>query len=164
MGVDYSVYIGPFVRCENPDVTNTESYTACATASCPKHDKQTSNKFCPECGKAISTLVRTVSAPKVDAWDVSEQLNESFFTPGTNYGRFPFELNIDIWVPNRRLPGIAERTEEPLRGGYDEVDEDEVEAEKTALVGACGQDLAKFREIYGNNEVSVHWGVLHYAW
>ena len=167
MGVDYNTYIGPYIRCENPEVEKVLERRACGNKDCAnfgdRYKVKSDQKFCPECGSEVRDDVEVAEVwPRVSSWDVSESMNERWYQPGTNYDRYPFEDGFDIWIPNRSIKGLVSHHLDARRdcGAFDYEDlkpDDQI----SLLQDRCKKDLKAFEKHYG--AVSVHWGVLSYA-
>ncbi len=159
MGVDYNVYVGPYVEIEilkKPTKKETYEYPGCPKPICRKyHEAQNKAKFCSDCGAAIETIVEEVD----EEWDIYELL-EHHEVIGEMYPDSIDEENGDtqLFFP----------CAEDLKAGswslkYDSVWEDlsdlNVEEEIQKVKDQCSKSLAILEEVYGAKPV-VKWGVI----
>lgn len=167
MGVDYSTFIGPYVRCVNPFERRL-----CKRRACPNHEcgnfgnpyRVANQKFCSECGSEVRDDVDvSEDGQRVDSYVVLEELEESFYMPGVSYGDCPFEDDVDIWIPNVDFDGVKSEHFDSRDGGlYDFTSYDSAE-QIGSLIASAKKQLAVFEDHYGRDNVSIHWGVIGYA-
>jgi len=168
MGVDYNVYLGPYLKCQNPDVDKQVTKLTCPNTSCAKHMQwRGHDPFCAKCGSQIVDVTTTQHKPRVCGSSLLEELNEVFYAPGTCYAQYPFEDHVDVWIPNTKPKTIFGSRQASFDARYDtgmtrvcpSLIEDETDAFKRVFV----KELTKMCEAYGADCVSIHWGLLSYA-
>ena len=167
MGVDFSTYIGPYVRCVNPFERRLCKRRACSTHECENFGnpyKVSNQKFCSECGSEVRDDIEVPEeCQRVDSYMVLEDLEESFYMPGVSYGDCPFEAGVDIWIPNDRFDGVNTKHYNSRDGGIFEVTQDITTEQIGSLIASARDRLAVIERHYGKENVSIHWGVISYA-
>lgn len=170
MGVNTYVVVGPYIRVKLPANSEVEEeYKACLNAICPSNARKTGcgpaevrSNFCPHCGVVAGTSKRTVEKSNVpcleemfedegvegeDLWwpDISEDKEHQVFLDNMSsrrryadrYYLNPGQFNIDLDIKSM----IAD-----------------VEEFRTAFQ----QHIAVLDKVFGEDNVKVNWGVLHF--
>jgi hypothetical protein len=160
MGVDYNVVLGPYIQCTNtPQETEREKRT-CPNKKCKMHgreffDKDT--KFCQECGKPIEKIKIKEMGEKVEAWEIAEKLKLS-----TISGEFKLPKNTDLFIGNKR-----DHLRKTLFDAHDEqlleVSAEMIATELATFADDYSAAIAKLRELYGADNVTLKWGLIQYG-
>lgn len=149
---DY-IHIGVFVECVNLKVEKFSEIKSCGNQACGNYLKMSLDMFCRWCGTPIGVHHVSASAEQVDKWEVSSQIDEALsccIVEGS--------VN-DIWIPNH--------------GGGVEIDTENVSALELSphmrslhldTFGTLYADaLAGLIRAYGEDSVTVKWGVVKYT-
>jgi hypothetical protein len=161
MGISYKTYVGPYVHCAAQVIDVTVVRRGCTNAACV--GAYGGGPFCSRCGSPIGDRPIATRAHAVDAWEVSNTLNERLSTPGGDAYVEWAELNEShLWLPNvpygrnGHLEEYADFALVPLTAGA-------IALDLTTFASAFADDLRTLREIYGADAVNVYWGVVqHY--
>lgn len=159
MGVSYGYYLGPYARCNNPQVEKKVQRRTCSNDSCKNsQNHHDSKKFCSDCGSAYAKREVLETWPRVDL-DCVEDLDEDLFEACGNYGGI--EEDVDHWLPNKTMKGITRET----HFGRDDLDEivvkpEMIESEIQSFMTTFIKALKIIREKYGEDNVEIRWGLV----
>ena len=155
MSIDYTVYLGPFLRCKFATETVHRPETERA---CPRgHSVGPDVKFCPECGACVSWKSVEIHE-QIDSFIVSQQIDDRLSTVPCMSSR-----NVHVWAPNAKPMGCRRLSHDPTEGAVTQfisavmVDE---EMELFQSTYAC--DIEHLREVYLKCE--IRWGLLIFYW
>jgi len=155
MGNDYIVHVGPVIVINNLPAEIVEKHNSCCNDKCKKFHKYGSGKFCDECGSPIAEWsTRVMGTRSIDLYELigesityadSEHQNTSKIVLVANLdignaGYFSFNLKYE---PFDVFPKIEEVT-------------DNIEKFKSIFK----KELDKLKEIYGESNVEVKYGVV----
>jgi len=167
MGIDYSAYLGPYFRCENPLVKSTKVVRVCSGGkTCSKFGfgfDARADPFCPSCGSQIIDKEKSCKKKLVDdTWAIIEATDEAIFTAGDSVGEFV--PGVDLWVPNRRRGNSFDKRGTNLdtlqdMGEY-QIAPRIIDHERHELSKSFAVELALLQKSYGKDRVSVCWGLL----
>ncbi len=165
MGIDYTVYVGPFLKCKNAKVDGERTITACTKKSCKKHKDEIwddKKKFCEECGSPIDKVQIKVKEDRVDTDPCQEGIDEDLI---------PYHLDaknakgFDIWIGNmgRKDKDARKFSFSPK---YDGEQCEEITPEMMAEEIKDFQEQYKtaiktITDLYGKENVQLKWGVIH---
>jgi len=157
MGVSYSVYLGPFIEAPNPKKVCPREFHSCPTKKCRHHKNEMSEKFCPECGTAI-TLITVQSVKRVsDDFDVYEEFDDRLCDVHSD-NLPPEKQDSAIFNPNQGKFGQRFEAYDSNIIAYNEtMIADEISRFKTYFA----KDIDRIKEVFGN--AAVQWGAVAYA-
>lgn len=159
MGIHYSTYVGPYVRCAVGVEEVVEQIRACTNPTCPDHKQHVSSAFCRLCGSPVGDVPYRVVRDAVDDWEIREAINERLTTAsGDGYFRWRRENHAHIWVPNVAAPWRDCRLEERADFNLVEIASEQVTEELAAFRRYFYPEIATLTERYGS--ISIHWGVI----
>ena len=160
-------YLGPHVCCKVEKVPSTRQIQSCSNDSCELAKRETYGvkKFCDNCGSPIaqrdlSTIVDSVDAHHVRMDLLSETLYD---VPGDSFWQWMQDNNTHIWMANRHIPDA--------RKFYFDTREDiqyipfALGAMQMEIIQFCDfyeKELVILRQEYGEENVEVRWGLIHY--
>jgi hypothetical protein len=168
MGIDYTTYMGPHVRCKVTKVSSTEKHRTCSRDSCSQYEQRVydnKTKFCVQCGSPIEDRDFPIQVDSVDAHEVREDLlDEALTTPSGDYFyRWMRDNNIHIWLANRHVPGARKFSFSPRENTQNvPVTPEMIAVEITAFSDFYEKELVILRQEYGEENVEVLWGLIHY--
>ena len=162
-----SVYFGPYLACgfgqvERPDPT--EYRWACPDPACLEHRSLYSPacRYCRRCGTAMVERSPTEIVESVDHEAVLRSVGHVLIHATTEYeGDVPVRA---ILVPDedevngRQAPRVFEVAEGQAVAIY----QTDKANESGWLLHAFAPEIAKVREAYGADKVSVRWGVVRW--
>ena len=157
---DTRTYIGAFAECKNQLKQETIMLRRCPNPGCKRHNKQYSLavNFCDICGSPLegfTTLTLAVSTPTVDAWRVSEAIDEAL-----TYATMDNDA-VTIWMPNLRNENpVSVEVEE---GKYLVLEAMTAADHMTNFLDRYGDALKHLQATYGEDSVRVRWGVVCYS-
>ena len=164
MGIDYNVYIGPYIKCVNSRADITEQWPGC-----PRCKYDFSGKFCTRCGTEKGTFEKTTNRAVVDEEDVMN----AFSAAGMEFYDELCHLDIDAEEDDEEAEDADHYTSNQQDGpgvSFDPksdygiiADHVDAAADKTAMEEHCGKHLAILRQVYGEDKVTVEWGVISYT-
>lgn len=156
MGVDYYIYVGPYIEVKTAEMPKRKggvTSSVCKNLSCKNRGVYSNQKFCPQCGSPIITAQEEIEE-RMSLDDIMEECEGEPIYPD----RFSNQRDVDIWIPHH----------ESLRssGGnvkYDDIFDDmsdvDINAEIQKVRDICKVALEKIEKIYGIKP-SIKWGVM----
>lgn len=165
MGVDRKIYIGAYIDCRTTNVSTIQKITGCPNKSCSRFSKETSIKFCNDCGSKITECSISKNKPKICTWEVGEKLKDVLF-PANHWGA-PDEVDGVIahyWLSNRKTKaGLWINQSDP--SFVTEMESvSEIEAHKQEMLTYHQSEYKILQEIYGAENVTVRWGIINMVW
>ena len=161
MSIDYSTYVGPYVRCAVERVPVTRMQITCPTKTCDNHGKSMRQPFCSLCGVKVASLPHTEEDFAIDHWDISEEINEALHTPsGDEYYRWSIANATHLWLPNLPMPGRSPYLDSRADFALFDIAESQRNAEILQFQITFGDAIAHLKKRYG--AISFHWGVVQY--
>jgi hypothetical protein len=156
MGVDIYIRVGPFIRAKKTATTQVKVWGCGGASSCPNTKRRETYKpakFCGECG---SPFVEIPATEKLSASAAVKRTNGAL-----NYQRFNEDGEFEIFFPNvdygnckvHRYDPMGDDIQKMFRG-------DQVEAELSEFETAFQNEIKTIKEIYGENNVHIYWGVV----
>lgn len=157
-----SMYVGPYIRCQNSRETYERfERNICLTSDCKNKGKKVETRFCSECGNKPDHGKVTFTRRKITEDEVRPvalrlmifcQRDDYDFLIPSGWGTEP------CWV-DRVRPSRFSSFE-----GAHEISPEQVKQETFSLVEVFSKELAALRQIYGgcavNDSVDVLWGML----
>lgn len=169
MGIDYTTYLGPHVRCKVTKVPSTEKHRTCSRDSCSQYEQKVydkKTKFCVQCGSPIEDRDFPIEVDSVNAYEVRmDLLGEALYdVPGDSFHFWMKENNTHIWLANRRVPGARKFSFTPNQDGIQlvPVTPELIATEITQFSDYYEKELVILRQEYGEENVEVQWGLIHY--
>lgn len=157
MGIDYHVYVGPYIEVHNPPKAAVEQYHACPSMGCKQHMKRSNDKYCPQCGTTIDLVKKNIMEPI--RFDVMGETNERLVSVCRN--QFVGEKEHFLWiVPNQGGLGKHFYAYEPEVLSLNETD---IALALRDLKEAFLTDITKLKKTFGNEAVNIRWGIIAYA-
>lgn len=164
MGYETTVVQGVFFKRKSSKVTFTEKRTSCSNVNCRNHEINLNAKFCPECGSAVSEFEknRTRKAEYIHDLidDNSSEMDDLIFQPEYIQKNI-FLLNFDIEEIKKFEIDFTDDD------GYKTVDYCSLNPhqiiEKAKSNPKVQKVLEYFNSKYGDDFVTVHFGVCIYA-
>jgi hypothetical protein len=159
MGVDYHVYVGPYITCKQRHATRDGARFGCINTACSKYrtkaDKRT--KFCPTCGQENGSFVVKVKV-REDPYEVTggalDRADSEAYGGGDD-GRV-------IVTPNKSKGAPREFSFDPnCDTGETEIGEGAREREMAWFSEAFRGEIAKLSASF--DDVTIRWGLLLYA-
>lgn len=164
MGIDYTVYVGPFLKCKNAKVDGERTIRTCTKPSCKQNKKESwdrDKKFCEECGSPIGDVVIKVKQDKVDCDPsiVNDKLMIYRLDAKDAHG-------YDVWISNqyRQNRGkVREFSFDPKSDGeqYVEISIEMIRDEMQEFVQQFEKQIDKLTRLYGEDNVELKWGLIH---
>jgi hypothetical protein len=172
MGIDYSVYVGPYVKCTNPLVEVESSIRTCTNPVCKTYKNQIwdlTAKYCRECGSPIGETAIKKSNTKVNASELYEHgVKEQLHMAGRESGWEELkrkDAEIDIWIANVKRPeadcGINFDPKSD-RKYIDLTHHSKIDSIEQ-FTDAFYKEITQLREAYGSDNVEVKWGIFNWA-
>ena len=161
MGMDQTIYIGPYLYCRNSQQDTTEPVITCNNEDCEKrHYRHLMGKHCYECGTILAECSVPTKTSPVSWYDFSTAVDETL-SEGLGENIDP---NAHSWIPNR-----YDEWPEDRRHDYDRYTEHRgcriepktIEQELTWFEKTFAKEIETAREMYGAENVNVEWGVLN---
>jgi hypothetical protein len=172
MGIDYTTYIGPHVRCKTTKVPSTKTIRTCSDAACanygtdvPRWVSDHFNNFCGKCGSPIQNRDLPTEVDNVNPYEVRmDLLNESLCdVPGDSFHFWMRDNNVHIWIANVRVPDAREFSfDSEANIQYVPMNAELIAKETDQFSSFYEKELAILREEYGAENVEVQWGLIHY--
>ena len=172
MSTDYHTSVGPFVVCKTHKSTTTDSKRTCSNANCKRYENSVWDmkiKFCHECGAQI--LERDYFVPKdsVDKDELHEGALKQRLRPPSGDGlrHTMDEKNIHIWLSNVK----DNSPDAPLSFNFKYQDSmfcpievEIIKKQKENFAKQFEAELDILKKAYGEENVSIHWGLIHDLW
>jgi hypothetical protein len=155
MSIDYSIYIGPFVRCKVTKKEVERERRTCPNTNCHNHNRQIYAFFCSVCGSKIGRVKYKEEEDVIDYDEVSKKIKHNLVC----------RINRDkehIWIGNR-IDDQCHLSYDPteLESGYDVCQK--WMSEVRSFVAFYVEEIRILRQEYGETDVEVLWGVIHTA-
>ena len=160
MGVDYTIYIGPYIQIHNPPRPYDNSYPCCVNEDCEKWTLQSTAKFCSQCGKPIGE--RKVKCKRPICVDLYEMSHDRLCQAFSEYRPEGYEEYLFI-IPNIKTDFSISFN--PV-GKQSIIDLRSIDA----IQGVCSfsqvfsKELEAISKIFGPDAVAIKHGILNWAW
>jgi hypothetical protein len=155
MGVDYSVYLGPYIEIERGTTRMVKfNITTCININCTEHQNPALGNFCKVCGSKVG-VVETEDEDEIcshELWEEHEILRKQLF-PEESY-----DDSVDIWIPQietKRKKGWSLKYNKCFQDMTDINPKDEIEMVKKQ----CKESLDIITQAYGKEPV-IKWGIM----
>ena len=163
MGMNYSGFLGPYVRCGVLTEPLTKEVLVCPKKGCRFSRKgnpmDAGNNFCPQCGAEAKTKTVKIKGEvneMVDSYIVVMATKERLTEFNGEYG----QTGIHIFVSNStKSPGQRISRDEPC-GEIKQYNGPEIDKEMMAFRDRHAKDLETLHDYYGEDKVEVCWGLL----
>ena len=169
MGIDYNVYVGPYIIADIFPQEVTKQKKSCPNEECKKYKQWASNGFCSSCG----SKVQLVSYPEMDNvplnWKLTEERTDQEADEFNNYLNCMNACeddSFDCYIPNQRLKGVPDRktyVDPRYESVFQELDADVIEKEKEALKATFEKQIAMLESWHGKENVHIKWGFLSWT-
>lgn len=167
MGIDYTVYIGAYLCCENGTVKTTVKRGGCVNEKCKRNKMLTDGAFCFACGNALGEFEKELEVDRVSHEDAFNAHGEKLYTVDSCGARLIKDC--DLYLSNLYPLKNPDGSEKTLGISIDFRGET-FAREFDPLVVA--EQIKNFKEqhriqiqnlqaLYGNCEVK--WGIIHSA-
>ena len=158
MGVSYYTYVGPYVKVYNPEKASKKEYHSCPNHGCSNNKKPMSDAYCSKCGTKIERLTFYIQdRTRFDA--------NSEFADGTlrdvysdfddhNYMHFVDDGQRDLLHLLMNINNgdfVSDLTDKNPATEVEEFKE------------IRRKEIARLKEVFGEENVSVRWGVINYV-
>lgn len=157
--IDYTVHIGPYLRCTYTLEEVTRTMYTCPNRDCERHGEWLPQRdaYCRLCGSPAGDYASKSMFPPEDVQYMAETIQESMRTIDELDIGTPDALGVDVWVPNVPRDQPRPMTFDPFynTGIYPLGDE---QTEKTWLRDAFAEEIKLFLDAYDN--VTLEWGII----
>jgi len=154
MSISYNLYIGPYIQVHNPPKPSFEELYACPNSKCSKYQSGTDNKFCFQCGTPVS-LLKVPSKEKI-YFDCYEECNERLRNVFSEYSPDGMK-DYSFFIPNSSKVGNhLDACDVTVVEKYAEAIMEEVKQLETKF----SKDIKKIQKVFGNEAVTIRWGIL----
>lgn len=152
MGLDYTVFVGPFLRCKFHKVTKEKAYRGCSECSYESTDVKT--KFCPSCGKGIVAKTKTVLKNSVRDYTDTGVQEDTFVEL---YGSMSSNPQLEHWLRTNLISGPG-RSFDPTEthGLVFLINEINPQKEIEAFEKQYAEEIVALRKAY--DSVVTEWG------
>lgn len=155
MGLYLTQTIGPYIKVRNEHHQVSVTFKRCSNSNCSNHSKEIKSPFCANCGSPQGDGVRYVAKPKVDFYKLlTEGFKESLYNCA-----FIKEGPVEYILPNRKNPNGFEVKEESAT----ELNDTQKELDLKWFRETFETELKKLKEELGDENVSLHWGIISYS-
>lgn len=162
MGVDYTCYIGPYLKVKNPNKDTTETFRCCLTRPCKLYHREVgiSVNFCPECGIKIGQHSRPTQT-RID-FDYYSELNERMSEAMGEY-RPSADRDSHYLISNiKGTPGTSFDPESDFLEQELTYQNSGTQIEEFKLCFA--KEITYLEKKFGKSAITFHYGVLNWAW
>ncbi len=157
MGVSYYVYVGPFVEAPNAERPFPTKYMGCGTVGCDNLKKESTEKFCPKCGKPIKECEKnSVVRPSRNFYTYDEFDDRLTRIHEENLPND--KQNVAVFQPNI---GKFGQTFSAYDSSVVSLNESAIADEISKFNKFFAKDIDRIKEVFG--KVEVKWGVVAYA-
>lgn len=169
MGLDYTVYVGPYVECQTHEIDATEQIWACSHTTCSKYGKRREQdiKFCPECGYECVSLTIKTKTKAISSWKVSEDIDEALYCAnhvGLDEEKIG-ETIIHTWAPNVSRERPREFSIDPHQSSSVKMSlQNAAESEMMWFKRKFAKEIEHLNNTYGPKNVSLQWGLISTAY
>lgn len=167
MGLDYSVYLGPYLEATLVEKTVTRHKRHCTNKECLRYEKTIYEAFCPKCGTKIEDIPFETTdwcAANEDDYDDDFFHYEIIdYLSGVPLEDEPF----NVLVANQKIDGIDRdlsfdpRSESP---DFEDFNGEIIEAEKSAFTKTFAPQIKKLEGFFGKENLQLKWGQLSWIW
>lgn len=166
MGIDYSLYIGPYARCKVGEVMVSETIRTCSNADCVLY-KDTGigfRKFCSECGSQVKDRQVPAIGLVVDVEDLRDEINDRLVTPsGSDFCDWMQKNKTHVWISNiTNVKGLYWSSDPTCDTSLTVMDPDVIFKEVTVFRQFFQKELTVIEKAYGKDNFSIEWGVINY--
>ncbi len=170
MSVDYSVHMGPFIKCKADQmITRERDIIACGNKKCQDFQGRiqiydAKKNFCPSCGSPLENQVVEYEDDKIEANELQEGIlkNALYETSGDIFGEHDNDQH--IWVANKKREGFRTFGGDPRHDEmYLEIQELDTEKELEGFKRAFESEIQILKNEYGPDNVEVVWGIFNTA-
>ena len=177
MSIDYTVHVGPYVKCANPFVEQDEKSKGCTNPVCQFYKKlihmlQNSlghgvATFCQGCGQPISEWATKKITTKVNSSELFEfEMNQRLCMAATEYGFKELKnekSKIEIWIANVKRPYCGVNFDPKETNNYFDLTNHNSKEEMEGFLASFAIEIDKLEKAYGKNNVEVKWGIFNWG-
>lgn len=163
MGVSYTTYVGPYIRCQNTRIGARAKVRGCPNKECPRFAKQESAHFCGTCGTKIEDVEVFVKHKKVSVGDMIEALDQRMTCLNGNTSGWP-DKDVDIWTPNVKVEGLRRCWLDEHFIGEQKITAEQITQEMFLLMTGMAPEMDMLSKAYGSENTKLFWGVVGTAW
>lgn len=159
MGSKKYAKLGPYVLCTNSPATRMVDVSTCSNSACNKHGMTLYTKFCDLCGAQIRLMALSRPSVKVSRDQVYDKIGDNLSLYGRDDGVAVH--NTDVYRGNTNWYGSLSSHSEDDPGVY-EVTPEQIAAELEKFQAFYAVELRDLRDLYGQGNVTVKWGLVVY--
>lgn len=152
--IDYTVHVGPYLRCTYTLEEGTRMMYTCPNRDCQMHGEWLPAKdaYCRLCGSPAGNYAAKSMFPPEDVQYMAETIQESLRT----VDELGFD-NVDVWIPNVDRGQPRTMTFDPIyrQGVFPLGDET---SEKAWFRDAFAEEVRLFLDAY--DSVTLEWGII----
>ena len=158
MSLAHTVYVGPYLLIFKRRRPTSEVRRSCPTVQCEKHKEDIRDqkvKFCPGCGSPIEEV--TFPARDSIPFDVPEDTDGELHTILDGYGS---ELN-EKYVISYLEDGPGQSFD-PTRELYvsEDITPERIQSDLRKFEQKFSRHIQKIKNVFGESNVKLQWGVL----
>jgi hypothetical protein len=162
MSIDYHVHIGPYIKCRRSTVQDVTTVRTCPNEGCKKHlaiyNKEIA--FCSDCGTKILEKEIPRNRPKVSFEDVEEKFGGTFLELLTEYNQQPENIYVSNIKREHRKDGGFDFDPHYCSGFFQNFDGEDIANGIETFTNEFAEEIEGFKELYGDSNVEVAWGVI----
>lgn len=146
---------------------STEKHRTCTRDTCSQYEQKVyekKTKFCVQCGSPIEDRDFPIEVDSVNAHEVHEDLlGESLYRPSGGFYYWQKENNLHIWLANRHIPKARKFSFDPKENiQLIPVTPELIATDIEQFSDFYEKELVILRQEYGEENVAVVWGLIHY--
>jgi hypothetical protein len=155
MGVDHTVYCGPYFECKWQGVPQTRRVFFCSKDT--THSVSSSQNFCSTCaGKIDFSDEPTGKLTSEVDWDtLHQELDERLYEVNFDAPK------TDFWLGNFRVDGVEAHQFDKYEEGFAEITPDRPQREIRLTEDFYAKELEILKKHY--HQVRVAWGIIGYC-
>jgi len=163
MGGRNYTYLGPYLRIKEDQVEVPDGKGhGCVNPKCGAFHRAYVTPFCAQCGEPNLEFEKPPKTCfRVDSWNDFQKPTHEAFTLKIP----PTQKNpVGFWTPNHDREGSSGYiwTDSLLEEGVTELTSTNIQKDIDWLATAFAEEIERAREVYGAENVSIHWGRIVY--
>jgi len=159
MSIDYNTHVGPYIQVYNPKKPSTKEYHSCPDKKCFNYGSELSNKFCPNCGRAI--ILVTFPCTAATDFDIYEEKMDNDLSEIVTEWKPDGMESCMLFVSNRK--GFGKSYDARSDCYVSECNETTVVADVQRFITTFGKQIVRLKEVFGEKNVQIKWGVIGWA-
>jgi len=161
MSIDYSLYVGPYVKCAITIRPVKKMRRTCTRPSCEAYrDVVLKAKFCSACGCMVAD--RKVVVEEKAEFDPANDFHLNKTSPMDDYsGSWCSDNNCDLYIVDYyNLPEKVNSWPEYELLDVHELEIKDIQKQISDFVRFWEVEIKKLREVYGEENVRICWGFM----